>query len=125
MSSAADEQFITDESSLADLASSSSGRPSHARANLTNHADLAGGLSADGPSNYGRESSPVAMEEASRRSPRSTPRRRAQRNITHAVIDGNGSLNLANLPQFPFSTRVPDSQESAFSFGPAAVSFFT
>ena len=64
-----------------------------------------------------RVCSPTPLVEASRRSPRSTPRRRAQRDVTQAVMDVDGTWNLANLPAFPVPPAVPDSQETEFSFG--------
>ena len=48
-----------------------------------------------------REDSPPPGGTMSRRSPRSTPRRRAQRNVTHQVINADGVLDLSNALDRP------------------------
>ena len=86
--------MITDESSLAEIAASASGA-------------------------RGKKTSP-------QRSPVSTPQRTKWRNVSLEVLGSDRSLNLGNIPVFPggpsvgdraMDTPVPESQDSAFSFG--------
>ena len=104
-SSAASGRIINDGSSLAELAASSSS----SRGVQTGSSSL--GIqrgSASSSTAHRRESSPAETVAVSRRSPRSTPRRKAKRDVTHAVMDVDGTLNLANLPAFP----IAESQDS-------------